>query len=283
MAMTQTNLPAMSSYIRQRALSAIYHAGSGHPGGSLSCADILAQLFGRELRGVDGSASDADRDRFVLSKGHACPAVYAAAAARGWLNETQVKTLRKLGSALQGHPHVGTLPWLETSTGSLGQGFSTAVGMALGLRMQQSNARVYVLLGDGELQEGQVWEAALSAAHYGLGNLCAIVDYNKLQSDDYNANIMNLEPLGAKWQAFNWHVIEVDGHDHAALTQSFAAARAQSQPQLLLAHTIKGRGVSYMQGVPAWHGSVKLRTEETQLALAELGASENEITAMLQS
>src|SRR6185436_13008912 len=185
--------------IRTIAIAAIYHAGSGHPGGSLSCADLIACLYGAELNLWPARLDDPERDRFVMSKGHAAPALYAAAAHFGFCNADDALTLRKLGSAFQGHPHVRDLPFVETSTGSLGQGFSVALGMAMGLKLKKSAARVYALLGDGELQEGEVWEAAMCAAHHKLDNLTAIVDYNKLQSDDTNANIMGLEPLGGKY------------------------------------------------------------------------------------
>ncbi len=261
--------------VRVGSLVSIYHAESGHPGGSLSCAEILATLYEAELNISPDAQDDPHRDRFVLSKGHGAPALYSVAAARGYLDDAQLKTLRKFGSPLQGHPHVHELPWVETSTGSLGQGFSVAIGMALGLRYQKSAARVYALLGDGELQEGQVWEGAMSAAHQGVDNLCAIIDYNKMQSDDLNENICGLEPLGDKWRAFGWHVIELDGHDVSALLAAFKqASETKSKPTVIIAHTIKGKGVSYMAGNPLWHGSVKLRRDETERALKELGLND---------
>jgi len=276
------DLTTMARDIRRLAIAAIHAAGSGHPGGALSAADILAFLYGRELGLTAQNIADSRRNRFVLSKGHACPALYAAAGLCGLVPLAQTVRLRKLGSIMQGHPHVVDAPWTETSTGSLGQGFSVAIGMALGLRHQQAQARVYALLGDGELQEGEVWEAAMCAAHYGLSNLCAIVDYNKMQSDYLNANIMGLEPLGDKWAAFGWRVEEIDGHDFAAIADAFAAARGEpARPSVIIAHTIKGKGVSYMENVPAWHGSVALRDEETQQALADLGVPADEVAAWL--
>ena len=275
----RATLSEAARQIRCGALAAIYHAGSGHPGGALSAADVLAYLFMTELI---LAPDDPQRDRFILSKGHACPAFYAAAAQMGWCDVQELKSLRRLGSRLQGHPHVGALPWVETSTGSLGQGFSVAAGMALGLRYQRSDARVYVMLGDGEMQEGQVWEAAMFAAHYHLTNLCAVIDYNKLQSDDENENILGIAPLADKWQAFGWTVQQCDGHDFSALDREFIAAKNErKRPQVIIAHTVKGQGVSYMAGVPAWHGSVKLREDETRRALQELGASVPEIATWL--
>jgi transketolase len=255
--------------IRRDSLVAIHAAQSGHPGGSLSCADVLARLFGQELRGLGGD--DPARDRFVLSKGHAAPALYAAAAGVGLADRELLTTLRRPGSPFQGHPDRRFAPWVETSTGSLGQGFSVAIGLALGLRHQGLPARVYALLGDGELQEGEVWEAAMSASHFGLANLCAVVDYNKLQSDATNAEIMALEPLGDRWRSFGWHVVELDGHDHDEVAAAFDEARTTlDRPTVLIAHTVKGKGVSYMEGIPAWHGSVALRDEELAAALEEL-------------
>lgn len=261
---------------RALALASIYFAGSGHPGGSLSCIDILACLLESPSFFRNGI------DKFVLSKGHGCPALYAVAAKIGWIEKSDITLLRKLGSPLQGHPDVRFTPWVEASTGSLGQGFSIAAGMALGFRHQNQQARVYAMLGDGELQEGQVWEAAMFAAHHDLSNLCAIIDYNKLQSDDYNSNIMALEPLRDKWLAFNWHVIEVDGHDVAQIESSLLEfSSMDAKPTVIIAHTIKGKGVSFMEGVPAWHGSVKLRREELEQALRELAVSGQDLTSYL--
>jgi len=266
--------------VRRQALTSIFHAGSGHPGGSLSSVDVLVALFTRygsrrQKNGdVDGSV--------ILSKGHACPALYAVGSVLGVISKGDITRLRKLGSALQGHPHVGCVPWVETSTGSLGQGFSVAIGMAMGFRHQGDPSRVYVMLGDGELQEGEVWEGAMCASHYKLDNLCAIVDYNKLQSDDYIENIMGLEPLRAKWEAFNWNVLEIDGHNFEQIEHAFVTAKeSKGRPTVIVAHTIKGKGVSFMEGVPTWHGSVKLRPEELEQALRELSTAEEDIPAYL--
>lgn len=275
-------LTRLANETRRLSIAAIYHATSGHPGGSLSCADILAALYGHEL-GIEASnAASPDRNRFVLSKGHAAPALYAAWTSFGLMEKKTALALRKLGSIAQGHPHVLDAPLAETSTGSLGQGFSVAIGMALGLRHQKKAARTYALLGDGELQEGEIWEGAMCAAHHKLANLCAIVDYNKLQSDDRNAAIMGLEPLAQKWRAFGWHAIEVPGHDIPALCAAFDEARAIAwRPTVIIAHTIKGRGVPYMEDQPLWHGSVKLTREQAETALKALETPADEIDAML--
>jgi len=275
-------IAAAARFVRQHVISSIYHAGSGHPGGSLSCADILAALFGAELNVWPSSADDPSRDRFVLSKGHAAPALYAIAAHHGFCDKKAALALRKYGSRFQGHPHIGDLPWVETSTGSLGQGFSVALGMAMGLKLQNSPARVYALLGDGELQEGEVWEAAMCAAHHKLDNLCAIIDYNKLQSDARNEAIMRLEPLAAKWRAFDWAVAEIDGHDiRALLTTLRRAGATRERPSVIIAHTVKGKGVPNMENIPAWHGSVKLTREQTEEALLALEMPRRQIKEYL--
>jgi transketolase len=272
----------LSKRLRIGSLVAIYHAGSGHPGGALSAADLMSYISGRLLAWPASNGNALTRDRFVLSKGHACPVLYAAAAESGLIPHRMLLTFRKLGSPLQGHPHVLDAPWVETSTGSLGQGFSAAIGMALGLRYQHSKARVYAMLGDGELQEGEVWEGAMCAGHYKLDNLCVIVDHNKLQSDDSNENIMGVEPLRAKWEAFRWNAIEIDGHDFQQINAAFTEAKKISvKPTVIIANTVKGRGVSFMEGSPLWHGSVKLRDEELVTALSELGVSKQHVRGYL--
>jgi transketolase len=277
-AVLREKLIAAARFIRCHAVAAIYHAGSGHPGGALSCADLLACLYGAEMNIWPRTVDDPGRDRFVLSKGHAAPALYAAGAHFGFCDAKQALALRKLGSKFQGHPHVLDLPFVETSTGSLGQGISVAIGMALGLKLQRKPARVYTLLGDGELQEGEVWEAAMCGAHHKLDNLCALIDYNKLQSDNSNDAIMRLEPLAAKWRAFGWTVFEIDGHDIGAILAALRQAGASAgAPSLIIAHTVKGRGVPYMENIPAWHGSVRLTPAQTRDALQALGASGAEI------
>jgi len=273
-------IAAVAARTRQLAIAGIYRAGSGHPGGAMSAADLLAALYVSELNIPGGHAGDPARDRFVLSKGHGAPALYAVWAAMGYVGDDIPLSLRRMGSRAQGHPHVLDMPLSETSTGSLGQGFSAAVGMAMGLRHQGIPARVYTMLGDGECQEGEVWEGAMCAAHHGLTNLCAIVDYNKLQSDDRNANIMGLEPFAAKWRAFGWQASEIDGHDIGAILAAFAGVAAD-RPSVVIAHTVKGKGVSYMEDVPQWHGSVKMKPDETRAALTELGASASDIDAWM--
>jgi transketolase len=269
-------------FVRKHCIASIYRAGSGHPGGALSCADILACLYGAELDIWPSTVNDPKRDRFVLSKGHAAPALYAIGAYHGFCDRKASLSLRKLGSPYQGHPHVRELSWVETSTGSLAQGFSVALGMAMGMKLQKLRTRAYVLLGDGELQEGEVWEAAMCAAHHKLDNLCAIIDYNKLQSDASNDAIMRLEPLADKWRAFGWTVFELDGHNISEIlsTLHFAGATA-GRPSILIAHTIKGKGVPYMENVAAWHGSVKLTREQASEALSALGTGEDEVKELL--
>ncbi len=275
-------LEALAKRIRQLSLIQIYSAGSGHPGGCLSSADLLAYLCSETLGWGAKTMDDGNRDRFVMSKGHACPALYAAAAEHGLIEKSDLTSLRKLGSPLQGHPHVLTTPFAETSTGSLGQGFSAAIGMALALRYQQRSSRVYVMLGDGELQEGQVWEGAMFAGHQGLSNLCGIVDYNKMQSDDLNENIVGLEPLKEKWEAFNFRVLEVDGHNFEQIAKGLlAASESETKPTMMIAHTLKGKGVSFMEAKPNWHGSVALRDEELITALLDLGMSEEQAAGYL--
>jgi transketolase len=263
-------LAQAAAFVRRHAVASIYHAGSGHPGGALSSADLLACLYGAEMNVWPASISDPLRDRFVLSKGHAAPALYAVGAYYGFCDKKAALSLRKLNSPFQGHPHVLDLPFVESSTGSLGQGFSVAIGMALGL------------LGDGELQEGEVWEAAMSGAHHKLDNLCVLIDYNKLQSDNSNDAIMRLEPLADKWRAFGWAVAEIDGHDIAAILETFRRAGATTgKPTVIIAHTIKGKGVPYMENIPAWHGSVKFTRAQAEEAIKALGAGDAEMKELL--
>lgn len=278
----EVELAAAAAFVRKHSIASIYHAGSGHPGGAMSCADLLACLFGAELNFWPNAIDDPNRDRFVLSKGHAAPALYAVGAHYGFCDAKQALRLRKLNSPFQGHPHVLDLPWVETSTGSLGQGFSVAVGMAMGLKLQNIPARVYTMLGDGELQEGEVWEAAMCAAHHGLDNLCVVIDYNKLQSDNTNSAIMRLEPLAAKWRAFDWAIAEIDGHDIPEILATLRRAGiTQHRPSVIIAHTVKGKGVKYMENMPTWHGSVKLTRDQAEEALQSLGANRAEIKDLL--
>jgi transketolase len=278
--MPDAKLDAIARACRVQIIRMLTHAGSGHPGGSLSVIDLLvAIVFGR-LRHDPHRPDWPDRDRIVLSKGHAVPALYTVMARAGYFPESQLITLRKLGSPLQGHPDRMALPGIEAATGSLGQGLSIACGMALGLRLASSPARVYCILGDGEVQEGQVWEAAMSAPKLGqpdhpLDNLTVIVDYNKIQLDDFVAKVLDLEPLVAKWQGFGWPVLEIDGHDLAQIGKALDQAEAtRGRPTLIVAHTVKGQGVSFMENNPEWHGKSP-RPAEAIAAIREiLGVSE---------
>jgi transketolase len=258
--MGDVRLEAIARACRVQIIRMLAHAGSGHPGGSLSVIDTLvAIMFGR-LRHDPARPDWADRDRIVLSKGHAVPALYAVMAKAGYFAEEKLITLRKLGSPLQGHPDRSALPGIEAATGSLGEGLSVALGMALGLKLNRSGARVYCIVGDGEIQEGQVWEAAMSAPKLGqpdhaLDNLTVILDYNKIQLDDFVAKILDLEPVVAKWQSFGWPVIEIDGHSMDQLGKALDQAEAtKGRPTLVVAHTVKGKGVSFMENNPEWHG-----------------------------
>lgn len=272
------DIKEIAKNVRKNGLLSIYHAGSGHPGGVLSAADLLTYLFITEMQYNHKDMNAQNRDRFILSKGHACPALYAIAAEVGIIDKSRLNGLRKLNHELQGHPSRISTPWVEASTGSLGQGFSFAIGEALGLKYQNINNRVYVMLGDGELQEGEIWEGAMFAGYHKIDNLCAIIDYNKMQSDDYNANIMGLEPLVDKWKSFNWNVIEMDGHHFDDMKEAFEEARnTKNKPTVIIAHTIKGKGVSYMEGSPLWHGSAKLSKDDISQALLDLGVKENEL------
>ena len=267
-----------NNWARRKALESIYHAKSGHPGGVLSSIDLIDFLFSHEMDYAADDFINIERDRFILSKGHSAPALYAIAAKVKILSEDRLNGLRKINHELQAHTHRVVTPWVEASTGSLGQGFSFAIGESKGLKMLSIDNRVYVMLGDGELQEGEVWEGAMFSAHHKLDNLCAIVDYNKMQSDDLNENIMGLEPLVDKWSSFGWNVIEIDGHNPQQMEVAFKNARNfKNKPTVIIAHTIKGKGVSFMENSPTWHGSVELNNSDFKQALLELGATENEI------
>ena len=259
--------------IRRDVVTMLGAAGSGHTGGSLSLADLLAVLYFAELRHDPAEPRLPDRDRFVLSKGHGAPALYSALARTGYFSPELLPTLRKLGSILQGHPDMNKTPGVEMSTGSLGQGLSVACGMAAAARDESGRAayRVYALLGDGELDEGQVWEAAMSAAHYRLSNLCALVDRNGLQIDGCVQDVMNIEPLADKWRAFNWNTLVCDGHDYAQILSALDAARAETnRPTVILAATVKGKGVSFTENQVCWHGVAPNQEQVCQM-LDELG------------
>ena len=264
------NVERMAKSMRRDILQMLHQAGSGHTGGSLSAADIMATLYGWEMR-IDPARPDwQERDRMVLSKGHAAPVLYAALAQREFFPSEQLNTLRRYGSSLQGHPDMRKIPGVDASTGSLGQGISWAVGMALAGKIDRADYRVYALLGDGELQEGMVWEAVMAAAHYKLDNLLAIVDNNRLQIDGWISEVMNPEPIQDKFAAFGWQVVTVDGHDIEQLMEALQQARDhRERPSVIVARTIKGRGVSFMENQAAWHGAVP-QAEELARALSEL-------------
>jgi transketolase len=264
------HLQEIARQVRLDIIEMLYRAGSGHLGGSLSATDILVTLFFGEMRARAGDPGRVDRDRFILSKGHGAPAYYAILARLGYFSPEELLTLRRFGSILQGHPDSGCTPGVEIPTGSLGQGLSIANGLALAGRLNGHGSRVYVLLGDGEVQEGQIWEAAMTAAHYGLDNLVAILDRNRLQIDGHTAEVMSLEPLADKWEAFGWHTLEVDGHDISQLLSAFQACKAvKGRPSMIIAHTVKGKGVSIFEGQAKYHG-VAPNPEEYQVALQEL-------------
>jgi transketolase len=256
--------------LRTKILQMLCEAGSGHSGGSLSSIDILTVLYYKIMNHDPKNPKDGARDRFVLSKGHVCPALYAVLADCGYFDESHLMTLRKYGSILQGHPYMHKTPGLDISSGSLGQGLSVAVGMALAVKMDKGSQRVYSLMGDGEQQEGQIWEAAMSAGHYRLDNLCGVVDQNRLQIDGNVENVMNIEPLVEKWEAFNWNVIRVDGHDVTAIEEAFRKAEAfKGKPSVIIAETVKGKGVSFMENKCNWHGATPNK-EQLACAICEL-------------
>ena len=271
------SLAIKANEIRIDIVSMIAEAGSGHPGGSLSCADILTALyFGDVMKHDPADPKMEGRDRFFLAKGHAAPALYATLAHAGYFPREELSTLRKLGSRLQGHPDSSLVPGVEVSTGSLGQGLSIAAGCACGLRLSGDDARVFAVLGDGECEEGQVWEAAMFAAHEKLGNLIAIVDNNGLQIDGRICDVCNPGDLGAKFAAFGWDVVEVDGHDVESLVETLSALKAAGgeKPHAVIAHTVKGKGVSFMEDQAGWHGKAP-NAEQLEIALAELQAARN--------
>ncbi|MGL5540150.1 MAG: transketolase [Erysipelotrichaceae bacterium] len=256
--------------IRRDIVKMVTAASSGHPGGSLSGVEIVTALYFAEMNVSQENVKDIQRDKFVLSKGHASPLVYATLMEKGLLDRALVPTFRQLGSVLQGHPNMNYIDGVDMSTGSLGQGISTAVGMALSNKADGNDFRTYALLGDGELQEGQVWEAAMAAAHYRLDNLVAFVDFNGLQIDGDTTKVMNPNPIDQKFEAFGWHVQVIDGHDFEAILGALANARAtKGQPSAIIAKTIKGKGVSYMENQAGWHG-VAPSVEQCAQALEEL-------------
>lgn len=263
-------LAVRATSIRRNIVSMVTEAKSGHPGGSLSAADMLAVLYFAEMKVDPANPTDAGRDRFVLSKGHGAPVLYATLAEKGYLPAAELLTLRKIDSRLQGHPEMKHIPGIDMSTGSLGQGLSAANGMALAGKLDARDYRVYALLGDGELEEGQIWEAAMFAAHYKLDNLTAFVDFNGLQIDGPVAEVMSPLPIPEKWQAFGWHVLVIDGHDYNAIYDAIQTAKTvKGKPTMIVAKTIKGKGVCQMENVADWHGKAPSREECTKF-LAEL-------------
>jgi transketolase len=263
-------MEAVAKRLRRHIITMIGKAGSGHPGGSLSAVEILTALYFKVLRHKPLDPQWPDRDRFILSKGHAAPALYATLAECGYFPVEELLTLRQMDSRLQGHTDRTTTPGVEMSAGALGQGLSFAIGVALAGRLDSKDYRVYVLLGDGECDEGQVWEGAMAAAHFKVDNLVAIVDNNGQQIDGWNRDVMNLEPFNKKWRAFGWHAIEVDGHSIPQLIDAFdQAKKIKGQPTVIIAHTVKGKGVSFMENNPDFHGKAP-NAEEVKLALKEL-------------
>ncbi|MEE1013619.1 MAG: transketolase [Clostridia bacterium] len=269
-----------AAHVRKMALEAVYSAGAGHPGGSLSAADILTYLYAKEMRVDPKDAKNQDRDRFVLSKGHCSPALYATLAEFGFIPKEDIKTFRHIDSYLQGHPDMKGVNGVDMSTGSLGQGISAACGMALSGKLSNKDYRVFAMLGDGEIEEGQVWEAAMFAAHYKLDNLTVFLDFNGLQIDGDIREVMNSTPIDKKFEAFQWHVIAIDAHDFNQIEAAVAEAKTvKDKPTLILATSIKGKGVSYMENQAGWHGAAPNQEQyeqaikELDTYLAELGGS----------
>ena len=264
-------LQGIAKVIRKDIVMMLTESASGHPGGSLSSADIMTALYFHEMNIDPKNPKNPDRDRFVLSKGHAAPVLYSALARRGFFDPAELKTLRKFGSNLQGHPNMNDVSGIDMSTGSLGQGISAAVGMALAGNIDNKSYRVYSILGDGELEEGQVWEAAMAASHYKLGNLTAFVDFNGLQIDGKVEDVMNSTPVAEKFEAFGWNVISIDGHDIEAIINAIEEAKKVTEkPTMIVCKTIKGKGVSFMEDKAEWHGAAPTK-EQCETALKEIG------------
>ncbi len=261
----------IAAKVRIDIIKAVHAAGSGHPGGSLSAADILTALYFGEMNIDPKDPGMEGRDRFILSKGHAVPAQYAVLGERGYYDVEEMMTLRKLGSPFQGHGNMHKVPGIEMSTGSLGQGLSVAVGMALADKMDGRDSRVYSLLGDGEIQEGMIWEAAMAASHYGLSGLTAIVDWNGLQIDGANDDVMKVSPISEKFRSFGWDTVEIDGHDFRQIFEALDEAREQKEkPTCIIAKTVKGKGVSFMEDQAGWHGKAP-GDDQAKQAVEELG------------
>ena len=269
----ESQLKEKAKQIRRNIINMVTEANSGHPGGSLSAAEILTALYFRELNIDPANPTWPERDRFVLSKGHAAPVLFATLAERGFLPREELLTFRKINSRLQGHPDMKKAPGVDMSTGSLGQGISTSIGMALAGKLDKKDFRVYVLLGDGESQEGQVWEAAMAAGHYKLDNLVVFLDYNGLQIDGPCDTVMAVSPIADKFRAFGWNVVEIDGHSFPEIMTALDKARStKGKPTMIVAKTVKGKGVSFMENEAGWHGAPPSR-EQAEKALAELGGN----------
>ena len=271
MAKSLDELKSISTEIRKDIVKMLTESASGHPGGSLSATDIMTVLFFKEMNLDPNNEKDPNRDRFVLSKGHAAPVLYSTLARRGYFPVEELSTLRKFKSRLQGHPSIQYLPGIDMSTGSLGQGVSAAVGMALAGKIDENDYRVYTLLGDGELEEGQVWEASMCAAHYKLNNLTAFIDFNGLQIDGDITKVMNPCPIDKKFEAFGWNVLVIDGHNYEEIIDAIEKAKeCKDKPTAVVCKTIKGKGVSFMENQAEWHGIAPSR-EQCEAALKELG------------
>lgn len=268
--MDELKLKETARQVRRNIVTMLAEAGSGHPGGSLSAVEIVTALYFKEMRTDPDNPHWSKRDRFILSKGHAAPVLFSVLAERGFFPREELLTFRKINSRLQGHPDMKKAPGVEMSTGSLGQGLSAAVGMGLAGKLDREDYRVFVLLGDGEAEEGQVWEAAMAAAHYKLDNLTAFLDHNRLQIDGPVDQVMSPEPLDLKYKAFGWHVITIDGHSFGEIGRAVAEARGvKGKPTMIIAETVKGKGASFMENQAGWHGTPPTREQAAQ-ALAEL-------------
>ncbi|EES50474.1 transketolase [Clostridium botulinum] len=266
--MNKQHLENISKELRKDIIEMIYESGSGHPGGSLSIIDVVTYLYFEKMNIDPKNPKLEGRDRFILSKGHAAPAQYSALAKRGFFEREELKNLRKLGSFLQGHPDAKKCPGVEISTGSLGQGFSNSCGLALASKMDNKSEKVYVVLGDGEIQEGIVWETAMAAAKFKLDNLVAIVDKNGIQLDGRTSEIMDVDPLADRWKSFGWNVIECDGHNFDEIDEAFnKAGQVKGKPTVIIAHTIKGKGVSFMEDNVAWHGMAPSKEQKEQAVI----------------
>jgi len=269
-------LKELSNQARIYGLMSIFFAGSGHPGGILSCMDLIVYLYSTRLKIKNiNQFKSINRDRFILSKGHSAPAIYSTLAALKILKYKDILKLRKIDSVYQGHTCRINTPWIEASTGSLGQGFSFAIGQALTLKFLKNKNKVFSMIGDGEMQEGQIWEGLMFSAQHKLKNFVAILDYNKLQSDNFNKNIINIEPLKKKIISFNWNVVEINGHSFKEIDRAINRKFKNEKPIFIIAHTVKGKGVSFMENKPLWHGSLKMNVEQIISSLKELGANKN--------